>query len=948
MWIHFAPAIDCATIEHFGIAGSGPTSETVQCLRGCKQSISHDRSISNQFAERAEFMEPHQSTLERALRSEDVRSALAAAHRWAKASKDPAKETAIEIAKTVGTVYRDLVTESVHQFVESVETALPPEMASIVSKAVGRLINMTNEWEDRLRACYEERLARELRDFVREKEWQSALANIRQLCVVSEHEAKSDAKAAVRRRALYVGNVLGTCLNHPKEADHVIGMLSKEAELYGLEPSMIPEMLEARKNRHAQMMSGSLDNLENQWSSILNGTHVEMINRMPGKNKMNDPEESDLRDVGDLFRTILRIPLWRKRPEMLTDATLLLVDFVPKELGIAAKSSGIEGRSYAQIGFCAKKTVALVFMEIGNNSVFAKQYLKWANDRLEAPEFSAIVDLMGAMRSDKFAPFFMHLWNSKNHKHLRPELLIALSNLASPESAHVLLEELSAKLSTNMFTKRTVDAKGVREAQRVLNAIGRVVRSPRTPDVLRDQIILRVHEMVPRDHLKIAQSAVMDVFAARPQALSKETRQWAISILIDALWVQDQSTMMHKGGERQSNILGDRHALAVALKSLGKADFDHLRADLEIQASRYSGAFMAVADILQEIGDPRCLPVLDRMAMTTLMFDVGSQSSYQKETYWDSTTQERKPLNRDQILAPIIFAIGTIGGEAGYRSLKKIHTTMQDRAIQLPGNESLTFLARFLKELDAFKPIERADGPTPLAEPPAPGQSRAQQQMAAALPKADPAEVKSLIKAITGSYFLRAASTRAQAIIKAQIRLAQITPPEALPAIFKNLNDKDPMVSSAATTTLIEYGSPGKPAPLVQQVLANIKRGLESRDISERRRCLKVLQEMGPNRPDIRPQVVEMSKTVSVSEMQVELKRLLGHSVYDGAGAPMPAVDSPSPGSGVNATPNSGEAPKPAMVYKTELDLKREYMQARKEWIANGKKGNPPAPPPGM
>jgi len=866
---------------------------------------------------------PQASTIDRALRSGDVRGALAASAAWAQASPDDAKQTAIEIAKAVAGVYRDLVAEPVHEYVAQCEAALPKEVAPTVGKAVGRLVTMTQEWEPKLRACYEERLARELRDFVRTKDWTRAMESIRSLCRPADSERGN--ADAVKRRAQYAGAVLGTCLNHPREAEGVVGMVARDPGAYGLDLELVNAMQKARETRYDQMMRANVENIENQWSTVLKGTQVDIQQKMPGKNLMGDPEEAELRDVGDLFRTVLRVPLWLNRWEMMLDATLVLVDFTPKDLALAAQSSGIEGRSYNSLGFRAKKTVGLVFMDLGRNVWFARQYATWALDNLDRPQRAELLELMGALRCDEYAQVFQQLWTDKRLKDLRPELTVAIANLASPDSAALLLDELKTTLH-----KSVIDPPAVRKGQQLIEALGRIVRSPRTPDPVRKDIVTRATDIVPRDNTHLAQALVYSIISAKPDVLSVDQRRRAIATMVESLWIQDQSTDMHKGGERQSNILGGRNAAVGALQRLGKEEFEFMLAEFEKRAMRFGGAYMAAAELFEKLKDPRAVPILASMAMNAAMQDMAKLSTYQRETYWDATAQTRRELTKDAIVAPLVYALGEMGGAEGTRTLDDLFQRIEAGRVENPGPETMQFLAKYVAR-------DRGLGG---AAAPAADRDKAPSEPKA-LPVADPAEVKELVGKLTARYFLAGGSKRAQAKIPALARLGQLTPPDALEAIFENLSEKEPMIASAALTAAAEYAAPGKPETLTAMVVDRALEGIESRDPALRVECIKLLKEIGPNRPEVRKRVAAFAKSVEDPSARLALKQFLGEVASPAA----PAADATAP---EGAAPgDAAPQPKATGPAKSALDLKREYMVARQEWIKGGKKGPPPEPPAG-
>ena len=113
--------------------------------------------------------------------------------------------------------------------------------------------------------------------------------------------------------------------------------------------------------------------------------------------------------------------------------------------------------------------------------------------------------------------------------------------------------------------------------------------------------------------------------------------------------------------------------------------------------------------------------------------------------------------------------------------------------------------------------------------------------------------------------------------------------------------------------------------------------------------AIKLLKEIGPNRPDIRKRVSNFAKSVTDGNARLVLMQALGDvassSPESSAGPSQEAVEQTEAGAGAGAAAPSAASGTPQ---KSALDLKREYMLARQQWIKGGKKGDPPQPPSGI
>ena len=874
-------------------------------------------------------MEDFPRQLDARLRAGDAQEALAVAAIWASAGQDNPRDTAIEIARVAGAVYRDLVAQPVHDFRDGAEAALPGSIGPTVAKALGRLVDLTLAWEPKLRACHEERLARELRDCVRFKDWAGALRHVAELAEPTSKDPEEG-----RQRANYVGAVLGTLVHQPREAEYLEGLIARDPEPLNLTPELAAHLSQTRLSRHQQMLRADLANLENQWTQTLRSTQAEILGELPHRNKMGEPDDNDMRVTGDLLRTILRIPLWRHDDGLLPDATLLLADFLPYPSG-GRVGHGVEGRAYARMGYRARKATAVTFQEIGRIEHFTRHYMQWGAAQLDKPYRDEVVELMGALRCEAYGPRFVEWWKDKKLRDLRPELALALGNLATPEAANILLEELEDLVNTrgqslatriNQFkvsVEKGLDEGTLRRSRALMASLGRIVRSPRTtPEEIR-RVTRRAIGLVPAEERDLAASAAMHLVVPHPEAVDEAQRAWAANALADAMWVQDQTHALQQEGERVDSELGARAPLARALVKIAETNKADVLAALERHAVNLSGAYLAAAEVLRELKDPAAVEILSRMATIAMLEDVSAAGKYQAETIWDPAARERAPLTPDKLLAALVYSLGAVGGPEAKRALEAIRDRIASGKARPPGPETLRQLEKHVGLPDqrpAHDP-RSSSAKVPRREP------------------ADPKEVAQLVKALTGSHLLASAQKKAQIRIQALARLGQILPPEAMEAVKERLSDKNIMVRSAAVATYAAYAAPGEPPEMLAKVFESIATGFRSEDEDTRRAAASLLKELGPHRPDVRRRVAALAETLDRAADKDRLRRML-----DAAGFAQAPLQPASVEAG-------GERDENLRVTQTtrvdRLAERQACFKARQQWIAGGRKGEEPKPPPG-
>jgi HEAT repeat protein len=176
--------------------------------------------------------------------------------------------------------------------------------------------------------------------------------------------------------------------------------------------------------------------------------------------------------------------------------------------------------------------------------------------------------------------------------------------------------------------------------------------------------------------------------------------------------------------------------------------------------------------------------------------------------------------------------------------------------------------------------------------------------------------------------------------VAALTQLAQIPAIDAVEPVFGQLTDKDPMVVSAAISCLCEYANERAPKSIRDMVLNTAIDALESKDPLMRGNAVKLLKELGPGRKEVKDRVIMKAKTAE----RREVKEALSAVLKSGMGAALAEALGEGKQPAADGTP--GAEKKPTSI--DTLELRRQYMAARQEWIRNGKKGDPPVPPPGI
>lgn len=765
---------------------------------------------------------------------------------------------------------------------------------------------------------------RELRDWTRGHHYESAAANIARLMALAETEKRP-------MRAKLIGSVLATIINHQKEALELTKLLSRRPGDYFLSPDLISLMEEARQERYRDIGSMNLDSIEREWSTNLTQACVEVQNILPGRDQMSEPEDMAKRDAGDVFRSILRIPIEEEQPDLFLDATHILADFIPKTETSTAKIARIEGRTYNNLGPTAKKTVLLTFQDIGQNKFFTRIYMDWAKDYIHTDSIRPIVEVMGAFRTADFQPFLKKLkGDHKSASSMSQELHSAMGSMGGEEAAEELLKDLR-----RILTKRRIETVDIKECERIIDSLGAMVKSPRTSHEERHRIFDHVRTHVPEDLTQLAGRAALQVFTYKPQEQNEAQRHYAVRALTRAIWSTDPTTAHHKAPDAVSSELGHRKEPAEALKKIGPHDIKGLIAAVDPLAMRYGMAYAAIADVFADIADKAFIPLLERMLNNAALHDDSAQSSYNQEYYWDVATQERRPVTKGKVIPPLIHAIGTIDGSEGRRALLRYKDLIAAGKAPQLNAEGARYMDQFLDVTSGnASPEERESSSSDLVM------------------TADPADIDNYIRQLKKGYLLSSKSTRRMKKVEALSKLSQLTPIEALDIVLDQLTDKDPLVVSAAISCASEFAGSDKQRTVRDLAINSTLDRIASKDPAMREGAGKVLREMGPLRKEVKEKILAFAKHVERREVKETLAHVLKAGVagaatgeFDLHGNPIDSTTGSAAGSPAEAVSSKSGG---AMSSVNKLELKRQYMQARKDWIQGGKKGDPPSPPPGI
>jgi hypothetical protein len=296
---------------------------------------------------------------------------------------------------------------------------------------------------------------------------------------------------------------------------------------------------------------------------------------------------------------------------------------------------------------------------------------------------------------------------------------------------------------------------------------------------------------------------------------------------------------------------------------------------------------------------------------TLMVTEEDLQGAYTEEEVFDPETGRLVPLSRDALVGSILGAIRQIGSPEAIDILHRIR--QQIELGQVPNFGKMTTGAV-------------SDLPTPVRDSAPARESEATAQ-------AGP-PTEALIADLTRGGFLGlgASKVRERKVV-ALAELGKRFEVEAIEPMIAALGDKDPMVKASAKTALQAHAAPSAPIQ-VQEVLASL-----------------AVDELGNGKSPSRDALLEMLSQVNTT-VEPWASRLNHALELNPTGAMRAAIARLRRGAGgaFEVAEETGESKSTPKVGGglDKIGLKKQYLDARRAWIAGGKQGPPPEPPEGL
>lgn len=827
------------------------------------------------------------------------------------ASPDPGAHLR-ELGPRLATLYADFRTEPVEGFVQRVTDRLSEAQAAVLTQPLRADMELTAAWARRLADLAAERLANEVAERVKAGDMPGAEATALGLIMTA---TTPEGRAG---RARQVGGILGGLLYEKERATALVRAISRAPQKFGIDGVAATDVEEEfqRAQVAAVRRERSVAALARQ---ELTQVTVELSRALPGRMAIHDPRPEDFEAFNAQARAMFRAALASHGHENLHEVTLLLVEFVPREVSTAGALAGVEQRLYPTLGRTARTVAGRVLQDVGAHPRVFAAYMAFAQDHAKDRIAPATVEALGLLRNPHATDHLVRVASDRRNP-AHHEAMLALGSLGGPVAEKTLVSLLAGSVGG-----RTIEGEMRRDAVVLISALGRLVRS--MPAEHRATAIGHALKAVPSRDTELVIRAVLNFFTGNPETFNPAQLKWAAQVATMALWTVDRPELARAA---RNAPLGFRQPLIDLLERLAPLAMDTINETVLASAKTYNGAYLAVGELYAKVPHPSQLPVLRQLLLNTFLHDESTKNAYNRETVLDTATEQQTELGKDKVLGSLVFAVDKIGGDEASGILADLFRQVQAGQLPNPGREATDILFAAFTRTGAGQAAMK--GPQSPSETPTGGVMIGGTAPAAA---ANPEEVLQLIRDLGASYLL--ASKRRTKKVSAMAELARHKAVAALPALIAHVADKDPVIAGAALTALTDFAAPPIQPPVLKHYLDEMIHALTEGTDATRDRIADVLRRQNPRRSPLKDRLEEVARRPGIPPgVRATVAALLE--------APRQAGQAEQRESAQVAE----TAPTAENLQISRLDRLRAYNQERQDWIRGGKRGPEPKRPDGL
>ena len=884
-------------------------------------------------------MEPNSSLhiLDQALRSGRTEAAAAAFRDQIGLAINPT-ELGTEVGKLLQQLYDDFEIVPFQYFTEYLTHHPAQEVAAPALHRVEKILGSLAEWQRLFRELSGERLARDLRARVRERHIVGATDAACQIL------ARGTTDSARSRLARQVGSILGTLDHDMERAEQVIKALGRNLRMANLDPKHYEEMLGEFTQAHNNLSRSEMSQRELQFNLVHIDAVVRLMRFLPGGSVSQPGAEHELRFYSAMH---LFISAWYADPSVCEffDLARVLREFCPVDPKEAGPVEGVEDVAFLRMNSGDKIVSVRALRALGQKANLVETVLKasaGAGRDVKANEI--YLTLMGGLSNPRF---FSQLWNafkSKTYPRLNSVIIDSIGRIGDDKSLRALQD-----LFDDCARTRLIDPPLRRTMTAVLAAIGRVARSPKTSNEDRNDIILKVFKSLPEDK-PLTRIALEHLCTYNPKGMVPKLQRMVVAMVVADLWTMDPTGRMTRGNENQRTELGFREEMADILINMGSEILPFVLEEIEKRAMQFSGAYMAVGEILAKIGDSRALPLLEKLVAATLVTDLSRVPDHMQERYFDVATHQFVPLTTDKVAYSLLYAVQKRCGEAGQGYLLDLAERMQAGETRAIGGQSAAILQEVLMREKLKKESEARNQTAP--EPATIASKVEEQRRNQPRPRQDD-DAGKLIKEVRGKGLF---GVKLEKRVSAMQELGARRSADAIGALCEQLDSSDRVLKAAAETALNSIVRMGDPPATLKAAFYELMEALREAGPARVKSISNFMLRLHPDRDPLKSMLLRHLQ----AEPDDKLKRKVAEifkAVYDKTGEEnQPATSAEEQFAQSEEEKAFFENFKNMPDLKIEIaparnkiedkyNARRDYFAQRQAWIANGKKGPEPQRP---
>ena len=815
--------------------------------------------------------------------------------------------------------YDDFSVQPVEEFFNTLPALLTEATLATFKSRLEPHVSLTHEWKKKLEDVFMERAGRELSNAVRAGSIETAL---RMCNYLFSMEKSRDGKM---RMASILGNILGTVETRQDEVKNLIQKLRHIAPSWDVSEEAIAHVEKTSQERLALMYKTQVENRGVQWYRILTTTTAEMKRYLPLSTTIGEPGKEDIEKIRNLIRSLIRCYFLPPHAGFWEDIVSLLVEFCPREVSTASAAAGMESRLFNSLTPLQKRVIITVMTELGDNQFLIDEMIQFATDHKGERYQHFAIEILGGFKAEGAVDYFVGCLKDKSLVPLRSVVIAALGSLYHPRARIVLKELLRAVLSV-----KPIDPSRRQGATNILLALAKISRNKNLSPDERNGIIRDVIELLNRKDPRLNLICSENFFLTKPDEINGVFRSWAVQSLVEGFWLKDISPEFKKGSQAgpQSGhtILGQRENWLDQLVRFGSEFLPEVIETAERFMIHYSSAYIAIGELMAHIGDERAVPLLEKLLIATFTTDDAAFLKYEKEHYWDAITESRQVLNKDKIASTLIYALNKIGGTRADCVLADLYEKVQAGHFIIPGDETGEMLFKAHERLSAASKTEEKNVCTDVI--PAGGVSEK--------------ELGKALKSLKRIYLFSSAKAKRFKKVAALQTLGQAKDPKpkTIQSIIAYLKDPDSLIAAAASAALVDYNTPPMQVNILSPFLHALFREWNTASPKLRKKIEDILRKLRPERDIMRKNIRTAIDGEKEPRVRFAMEKFFAPSIL----TPAVSVRLTPPPEEEGTSEGKKETPAPLMNKLDLLEQKRLFLEARRRWIAGGKKGEPPKP----